>query len=61
MPARLSPEFATAALVVVKSDVNHRRLVGDLQRPASASFAERRPGQGVTDGATPWRRRPANP
>ncbi|AZS84366.1 damage-control phosphatase ARMT1 family protein [Streptomyces griseoviridis] len=40
LPADLRAELATAALTVVKGDLNYRRLVGDRRWPATVPFAE---------------------
>lgn len=39
LPPGLAGRFATATLVLLKGDLNYRRLVGDLHWPATASFA----------------------
>ncbi|KAA0941790.1 damage-control phosphatase ARMT1 family protein [Streptomyces apricus] len=40
MPADLREDFASAALTVMKGDLNYRRLVGDRHWPATTPFAE---------------------
>ncbi|WP_432118023.1 damage-control phosphatase ARMT1 family protein [Streptomyces sp. bgisy032] len=40
MPDDLRAEFASAALTVVKGDLNYRRLVGDRLWPATTPFAD---------------------
>lgn len=40
MPRDLAAAFGAARLVVVKGDLNYRRLVGDLHWPPTASFAD---------------------
>ncbi|MEV5434354.1 damage-control phosphatase ARMT1 family protein [Streptomyces sp. NPDC052701] len=40
MPRDLREEFASAAVTVVKGDLNYRRLVGDRQWPATTPFAD---------------------
>ncbi|MEU1296000.1 damage-control phosphatase ARMT1 family protein [Streptomyces sp. NPDC005840] len=40
LPADLRAELATAALTVVKGDLNYRRLVGDRRWPATTPFAD---------------------
>lgn len=39
LPPELTARFAHARLVIVKGDLNYRRLVGDLHWPATTSFA----------------------
>lgn len=39
LPPELATRFAHARLVIVKGDLNYRRLVGDLHWPATTSFA----------------------
>ena len=39
-PADLSKEFAKAGLVILKGDLNYRRLVGDRDWPNTFSFAQ---------------------
>ena len=40
MPPDLAEEFAAASLVILKGDLNYRRLVGDRHWPAATPFAE---------------------
>lgn len=40
LPAELADRFAAADLVVIKGDLNYRRLVGDRRWPATAPFVE---------------------
>jgi hypothetical protein len=40
MPADLAAEFATSSLVLLKGDLNYRRLVGDRDWPPITPFAE---------------------
>ena len=40
MPPDLAEAFAAASLVILKGDLNYRRLVGDRHWPASTPFAE---------------------
>lgn len=40
VPKHLSRRYATARLVVLKGDLNYRRLVGDTNQPATTSFTE---------------------
>jgi uncharacterized protein with ATP-grasp and redox domains len=40
MPEDLRREFASAALTILKGDLNYRRLVGDRHWPATTPFAE---------------------
>lgn len=40
MPADLSAELGSASLVLLKGDLNYRRLVGDRRWPATTPFAE---------------------
>ncbi|MEV7656199.1 damage-control phosphatase ARMT1 family protein [Streptomyces anulatus] len=40
MPEDLRGEFESAALTILKGDLNYRRLVGDQLRDATASFAD---------------------
>ncbi|MBK3547416.1 damage-control phosphatase ARMT1 family protein [Streptomyces sp. MBT60] len=41
MPADLRAEFASAAVTILKGDLNYRRLVGDRTWDATTSFADR--------------------
>ncbi|MQM27003.1 damage-control phosphatase ARMT1 family protein [Glycomyces albidus] len=40
LPSDLAEEFAAAKLVILKGDLNYRRLVGDLQWDPTTPFAE---------------------
>ncbi|MGW0555992.1 damage-control phosphatase ARMT1 family protein [Streptomyces sp. NPDC002926] len=40
MPVGLGEDFASAAVTVMKGDLNYRRLVGDRHWPATTPFAE---------------------
>lgn len=40
LPEDLSVEFACAAMTILKGDLNYRRLLGDRDRPPTASFAD---------------------
>jgi hypothetical protein len=40
LPAELSTEYASARLVILKGDLNYRRLVGDTHQPSATPFAE---------------------
>jgi Damage-control phosphatase ARMT1-like domain len=40
LPADLVAEYAAAQLVLVKGDLNYRRLVGDTDQPASTAFED---------------------
>jgi hypothetical protein len=40
LPADLADELATATLVIVKGDLNYRRLVGDCHWPESTAFGD---------------------
>lgn len=40
MPDDLAEEYASATLTIMKGDLNYRRLVGDCDWPATASFSD---------------------
>jgi hypothetical protein len=40
LPADLATQLASARLVILKGDLNYRRLVGDTHQPATTPFAE---------------------
>lgn len=40
LPEDLSTQYASARLVILKGDLNYRRLVGDTHQPAAIPFAE---------------------
>ncbi|MGW1991339.1 ARMT1-like domain-containing protein [Embleya sp. NPDC001921] len=40
MPDDLRRDFASSTLTILKGDLNYRRLVGDVHRPATTPFAE---------------------
>jgi hypothetical protein len=40
LPADLAAQYASARLVLLKGDLNYRRLVGDTSQPATTSFAQ---------------------
>lgn len=40
MPADLADEFADASMIILKGDLNYRRLVGDYHWPPTTAFAD---------------------
>jgi hypothetical protein len=40
LPADLAAQYASARLVLLKGDLNYRRLVGDTDQPATTAFAQ---------------------
>jgi hypothetical protein len=40
IPADLTAQYASARLVLLKGDLNYRRLVGDTYQPATTAFAQ---------------------
>jgi hypothetical protein len=40
LPADLAAQYASARLVLLKGDLNYRRLVGDTHQPATTAFAQ---------------------